>query len=491
MGLFSKVKKLLEEKAVVAGVGYQSPQSYGGWFKNWLSERYPSAWQKNDEVPYEDVLMQPIQYACVNLICSDLAKLRPRVVKKNSNGVWSEFWDKVISPILLKPNHYQTWNQFLELYFNSKLFAGNTYVIIERDRLRNPIAFYILDPNRVTPLVSSTTGEVFYQLDLDPINRITRENAEVENGLGLMAIPDQIIVPASEIIHDRWNCFYHPLCGVGPLKAASLPASQAIKIQQHSRRFFANSAMMGGILTAPGHIEDETAQRAKEYFEQNFMGANAGRIAVLGDGLKYEKMSMSSADSQLIEQMRYTTEQICAIYHIPQYMITGTGPTYSNIEIMNQQYYSQCLQILIESYEEVMDNALGFRSDRQKEPNAGVELDLSSLLRMDTTTRYNNWQKGITSSFLTINEARAREDLDPVEGGDTIWMQQQNYSLEALMERDANSPLVVSQTPEPTAPVEQPTEDEEEPENIEEEQDDTERFIFALQKEFYDGMVKK
>lgn len=482
MKFFGKTSTQKQLKQETKEKNFATSDSRWGWFHRFIPEAYPGAWQQNVELGIESILMHPIVYGCVNTISSDIAKLRPRLMDQLPSGIWRERYDNKISPVLKKPNHYQNHLQYKELYMNSKLSCGNTYVLIQRDRSRDIEKLFILDPALACPVISDS-GEVFYRLKADKLSGIHKDNLNLD----LMQFEGDLYVPASEIIHDRWNCFNHPLIGIGPLQAAMLTATHALRIQRHGSTFFANSAMMSGVLTAPGHISDDTANRAKDYFEEEFTGAGAGKIAVLGDGLKYEQMTMSSADSQLIEQMKYTGEQICSIFHVPQHMILGNSPTYNNIEIMNQQYYSQCLQILIESFEELHDQAFGLNNKNKN--NSGIDLDLSSIMRMDTTTRYSTYDKGIKGSFLTINEARLMEDLEPVEGGDTIRLQQQNFSLQALAERDKTNPLGVPPSTEKPQEVVDAGKEEENQGDDEEDttEDETEKFIKALTRQFKGG----
>src|SRR6185312_14046419 len=102
-----------------------------------------------------------------------------------------------------------------------------------------------------------------------------------------------VVVPASEIIHDRMNCLFHPLVGLSPIYAAGLAATQGLHIQGNSATFFKNGSNPGGVLTAPGAISDETAARLKAAWATNYSGENAGKVAVLGDGLKYEAMAVT------------------------------------------------------------------------------------------------------------------------------------------------------------------------------------------------------
>jgi HK97 family phage portal protein len=246
-------------------------QGRGGWYR--ILESFPGAWQQNVEVKFDSVLSNHADFACRTLIASDIAKLRIKLVQKDSDGIWSETTNPAYSPVLRKPNDFQNRIQFMESWVLSKLQRGNAYILKQRDGRGVVKKLYVLDPTLVTPLVSDD-GSVFYQLSKDP----------------LASIEQSVIVPAREIIHDRFNCFFHPLVGLSPIFAGGLAAVQGLAIQNDSALFFQNGAQPGGILTAPGAISDETADRLKAHWNTNFSGKNAGKVAVLGDGLKYEGM---------------------------------------------------------------------------------------------------------------------------------------------------------------------------------------------------------
>lgn len=402
----------------------------GGWWPI-IRESATGAWQTNLEVSIEDSLQYWPVFRCVSLIPSDIAKLGLRLVEKSQDGIWTEVESPAFSPVLRKPNHFQNRIQFIENWVQSKLTRGNTYVLKVRDERQVVVALYVLDPNRVKPLVADN-GDVFYQLMRDQL-------AEVES--------DIAAVPASEIIHDRWNALYHPLVGLSPIYAAAMNALAGKKIVENSARFFANGAQPSGILTAPGSIGDETAARLKAHWDDNYSGAKAGKVAVLGDGLKYEKMTMSSTDAQLVEQLKWTAESICGVFGVPAYMvITSNVPTYNNVEALHVQYYKQCLQILIESIELCLDEGLGL--DKRIDGRIlGTEFDISDLLRMDTSTQFDVLEKA--KSLLTLDERRKRVNYGKIAGGGTVYLQQQDHSIEAIAARD--QALIANGGQEPTA----------------------------------------
>lgn len=390
------------------------PSSRGGWWPI-VRESFGGAWQKNVEVRRESVLSQFAVFSCQTLIASDIAKLRLKLVARDDDGIWTEITNAAHSPVLRRPNHFQTRLQFIESWVLSKLSSGNAYILKERDRRNVVVALYVLDPCMVRPLVADN-GDIFYQLDADNIS----------------GVAEQIIVPAREIIHDRYNTLFHPLCGISPIFANGLTATQGLNIQSAMAKLYDSGALPPGILTAPGAIGDETAARLKTKWETEYFGDNSKKIAVLGDGLKFDRMSLTSVEGQVIDQLKWTAEVVCSTYHVPPYKIgIGTMPTYDNIQSLNVEYYAQALQRLIEDIEAGLDEGLGLDGT-----TIGTEFDLDGLLRMDSVTQMEVLERG--RNTLTPNEARKRLDLKPVAGGDSVYRQQQDYSLEALARRDAS-----------------------------------------------------
>lgn len=416
-----------EEKAL----GRPLP-SRGGWLPL-IRDHYPGAWQRNDEIDVETAKTHHAVFSCMTLIASDIAKLRLRLVERDEDGVWTEVERAAFSPLLRKPNHFQTRIQFVENWILSKLASGNAYLLKKRDNRGVVTRLYVLDPLRVQPLVSDS-GDVFYRLSADNIARIEED----------------VIVPASEIIHDRMNCLYHPLIGLSPITAAGLAAMQGLSIQRDSTTFFSNRSLPGGILSAPGAISDETAQRLKDYWETEFSGRSSGKVAVLGDGLNFVPMRMTATDAQLIEQLKWAADVVCSVFHVPPYKIgLGPMPTYANIQSLNVEYYAQALQILIESAEASLDDGLALPR------NLGTEFEIKGLLRMDSVTQMDVLEKA--KSVKTLNERRAEINMRRIENGDTIYLQQQDHSLEAIAARDsllvaqASNQATAQPVPEPPA----------------------------------------
>ena len=217
------------------------------------------------------ILAYSAVYACVTMIASDIAKMRIMLVEEDANGICTEVRrNSPFLPVLKKPNDYQNRIRFVEQWQVSKLLAGNTFVLKERDARGIVVRMYVLNPQRVKIIVTES-GDLYYELAAD----------------SLAGIEENVIVPASEMIHDTMVGLWHPLVGVSPIYACAVSATQGNKIQVNSTKFFDNMSRPSGMLTADGEISDEVATRLKKHWEENYTGANIGRLAVLGDGLKY------------------------------------------------------------------------------------------------------------------------------------------------------------------------------------------------------------
>lgn len=395
-----------------------TPVNERGWLPLVVNEPYTGAWQQGQELTRTDVLSYHSVFACMSLIAGDIGKLRFDT-KSQRDGVLQTAPSR-LNRVLQKPNEMQTWQQFAEFWILSKLSHGNAYIYKQRDIFGDIWQLVVLNPTRVVPLISDD-GQVFYRIMRDKTYGISQD----------------IIVPASEIVHDRFNCLYHPLVGISPITASAISIGQGSAIQASQTTLFQNAARPGGVLTVPQAISREKAEEIKTRWNENYQGLKQGGIAVLGDGAKYEGIAMSSSDSQMIEQLKMTAEIICSVFHVPAFKVgLGTIPAGQKVGDLNEIYYSDCLQALIEAMENLMD------AHFELEDGIEVEADISSLIRMDGASQMAYLKEGTLSGIMSPNEARATLGLAPVVGGESPLMQQQNYSLAALARRDnADNPF--------------------------------------------------
>lgn len=415
----------------------------GGW-RTLVREPFTGAWQRNQEWTARDVTAHHAVFACITRISQDQGKLRPKLVEQDADGIWTEVNVPPYSAVLRRPNRFQNHIQFKEWWAASKLLSGNAYALKRRGEGGVPNAFYILDPARVRVLVADDGG-VFYELTRDPLSDLPT---------------DRVAVPASEIVHDRINCLFHPLVGVSPIYACGVAANMGLQIEQNSTGFFGNGSNPSGILSSLATITPQKSKELSDIWESQYGAGQSGRVAVLGDGMKFEAMRMSAVDSQMIQQLEWTAETVCSAFHVPPWKLgIGQMPAYTNPAIANQTYYSDCLQAHIEAWELCMDEALGLTTPvGDPKRMLGVELDLDGLLRMDGASQMETLTKGVRGGVLTPNGARRKLDEKPLIGGNTIYMQHQDYPIEKVFNR-TDLDAKPEPEPDPTPPADEPTED--------------------------------
>lgn len=404
-----------------------------GWYPL-INEPFTGAWQRNQPILFDNLLSNATVYRCVTLIATDVAKMGIKLVEQNTKtGIWKEIESAAFSPVLRKPNDFQTRIQFLEQWMISKLTSGNTYVLKGRTGRNTVSSLHVLNPYKTKPL-KAPNGDVYYQLSKDELAG---------------QFEDNLVVPARDIIHDRMNALFDPLVGLPPIYASSLSATQSLRIQRFSDTFFANQARPSGILTAPGDIPQETADRIKQQWEGNYSDGNVGKIAVAGSGLKWEPLVINAVDAQLIEQLKLLPVQICATFGVPPFMVgADVTPSYNNIQSLTQMYFSAAIQIHCESIEVLLDEGLGLT------PDYGTEFDTDNLLRMDTATQIDSLTKSVGGGIAAPNEARKTIGLPPVDGGDIPFLQQQYYPINERPATPITQPAQPQQPPQETMPPE-------------------------------------
>lgn len=456
--------KLLEWSGLAKQFGPLSPPlsslvPRGNWWP-FIRESYTGAWQQNVTIELANVLSHPTVFACITLIASDIAKMQLRLLVKDASGVWEETESAAFSPVLRKPNSYQLTIEFIRSWVMSKLIYGNSYVLLVRDLRQVVRAMHVLDPTRVQVLLAPN-GDVYYQLKRDDLSR------QFEDGF---------VVPASEIIHDKMNTLNHPLVGLSPIYACGLAAVLGLKIQTNSANLFNNAASPMGTLNVPTAIDQGQADRLKANFMAATSGSNYGAVAILTNGMEYKPITQSAVDSQLIDQWKATSEAVCAAFHVPGHMVgVGDPPTVgTNVQSLAIQYFAQALQEPAECIEDHLDYALGL-TEKIDGRQLGVGFDHDDLFWMDTATMVENEAKKVGAGIASPNEARKKFDAKPVEGGDTPYLQEQNWPLRLLSARE-----LPTRPPTAPEPIEEPDEDEEDIDDEEMNEEDVEKAVADL-----------
>lgn len=412
------------------------PLSHG-----YVHEPHSGAWQQNIwcHGPGDPANFSAV-FACVQIISTDVAKLTPIVYRRLENGTAEPHPNHPAQAVLLNPNDAQTHVDFFQQLMASVLLAGPAYVYLERDQRNVVSSMHLLNPYRTTPMLAAD-GSRFFEVNYGAAAVVSEEDYWTAGG--------RAVIPARDVMfHRELSSVTHPLMAISPLTAALTSAMTGSLIQGHQQAFFENMSRTSGVLTAPHKISKETADRLRIDWEQNFKAGSFGRVAVLGEGLAWQPLSLNAVDSQLMDSLKWTVADVARCYRIPDYMLglaTGANTTRSSELLLN--YYHQALAARLKALEARIAHAFDFSSD------VYVEFDMSELMRPNFPERMAAYKNAQNSGVYSINELRRMEELAPVDGGDEPLVQVQYVPLSVLAARQTAGASPQAQTPSSPPPA--------------------------------------
>lgn len=382
-------------------------------------------WQRNLAVNSHDSRYVPIVYACVMAIARAISQCSPEHVRE-TNGRYERVTTTAAYRTLSKPNAYQTRSLFFMNLVAAALFEGNSYAVAVRNDRNEIIELHPLHSRTVQPTV--VDGEIFYAVGSNPLI-----NEELN-----------FVVPARDMFHLRFYTPRHPLIGETPIRAAALAIGINVALSVSQAAFFSQMNRPSGVLMTDQTLTKEQMTRLREAFDTQSKLLAQGGMPILSNGLKFEALSLSNEDSQLIEAQRMSIEDICRVYGVPPPLVGDLGDSgVSSSETLVSYFMSTSLGSYLDVFEREFDRIfkLGY--------NEYVQLDTSDLLRTDFAGRIEALTKAVQGGLLTPNEARAREGYSEIEGGQSAYLQRQMVPidkigklLDAEAERAAQTPVL-------------------------------------------------
>lgn len=387
----------------------------GGLFQ---IEPLGDGWQRGLEVGGAGSVRRiPAAYAAVMANASAVAQCWPRHMQQTTST--SRRFERVTSSpafrIFRQPNDYETWPVFILNLLAAMQFDGTGYAVALRDDAGKVVSLHRTPRGTCQPFVSPVDGSVYYSLGW---NQMTPDYRSTLQGL-------EYVVPARDVMALRQYCPRHPLLGEPPASAAALAMGVNVALSRSQAVFFARMSRPSGVLSSDQNLSAQQIARARENWRSQSVAMAQGGVPVMGNGMKFVPMAITSEDAQLIEAQRMSIEDIARVYRVPLPVIGDlTHATLTNVESLINLWLSTGLGSLLELVEREFDRLFGF-----DQINDYTEFDTTALLRTDFAGRIEALTKGIQGGLFKPNEAREREGLAPVEGGDRVYAQTQMQPL--------------------------------------------------------------
>ena len=341
--------------------------------------------------------------ACVTMLCEDFAKLTPNVWKRGKDGERTPAVEHPLYELLYQPNDWQDYFQFAEMMQFSLVMRGNAYAVKVRDGRGKIVKLVPVNADWVA-LWESPDGQLFY--------RVT------PNGLHMMAElrGQPFLIPSEDMFHVR-GFSMNGLLGASRMALASEAIGLSIAYERQAAQFAGQGASLSGVLTTDQKLTPDAAARMAADWKSMKSGLqNAGKIAVLEQGLKFQEMTLSAADAEFIGSRGMQIQEIARIWRIPAHMIGALErATNNNIAQMATEYMNLTLSSYTSRWAWRWDVDFGLRAQ-----DMFIDYDTTTLTRADQGARYANYARGIMSGFLTPNEARIDDGREPKPNGDDL-----------------------------------------------------------------------
>ena len=353
-------------------------------------------------------------YRCVDLISDSVAVLPLKTYLLDEGGFKKEYKTHPAYMILdLEPNEDMTRFVFFKTLMASVLLTGNGYAYIERDRNLNLLQLIYIPTSQVT---------IVYIADK---NGIMRKRYQV--------VGFKELVEPKDMIHVL-NFSYDGIIGVSTLTHARQTLGIATKSEEHASGFFESGGAVSGILTVEGkRLDKGQKDQIYETWDER-MSQHPNGIAVLEGNMKYQPITVSPKDSQLLESRQFNVVDICRFFSVsPVKAFDLSKSSYSTVEATQLQYLTDTALAVITKIEQEINRKVFLRSERGR---IIAEFDTSAILRTDKAAQAAYWKDMFYVGAASPNEIRRENNLSRVDNGDKVFVPVNTQTLDnALMQK--------------------------------------------------------
>jgi len=348
----------------------------------------------------ETALQTSAVFACVRVLSETIASLPLQIYQKKGEKK-SVAENHYLYPILHdSPNPWQTKFEFFEMLTGHTALRGNAYAYKVKDGLGRIKGFVPLSPARM---------EVDAAGDFDAPIITYKYRSD-----GLQQPED---FDADEIWHLK-GLSSDGFVGLSPMAMARESIGLAQAAEEHGGLFFKNGAQPSLVASTPGKLTEIARKNISDSLQSATTGSNKHKLILLEQGLDAKSVGLGNRDSQFLETRQFQVQEIARIFRVPCILIghPDNASTYASAEQFMLSFVTHTIRPWVTRIEQSLNKYILSEADRK----AGYfcEFKLDALLRGDTTSRYNAYGSALANMWMTRNEVRQLENLDPVEGGD-------------------------------------------------------------------------
>ncbi|WP_122039322.1 phage portal protein [Asaia bogorensis] len=359
-------------------------------------------------VSVDTALQLDTVWACIRLLSETIGSMPLKLHEQQGDGQSSLARDHPLYRVLARaPNADMTPIEFWSCMAACCLAWGNGFAQIMRRGDGQIVALNPLRPDRMTVQRDPSTGAVVY--------RYSYQGKTLMLGEG-------------DIFHIKGFCF-DGLMGISPITAGRQSIGAALAAEETAGRMFRNGLLSQTYISAPTYLSAPQKDQAKAILADYSGAMNAGKTPLLEGGWKVESIGLKAEDLQLLQTRQLGVATLCRWFGVQPVMIGamekstawGTG-----LEQMNLWFLQYGLMPWLQRIEQAVARCLLSPAERDR---YFARFNVDALLRGDSTARAGYMQTALRAGWMTVNEARANDNLPPMPGGDVLMVQAQMIPL--------------------------------------------------------------
>ena len=350
----------------------------------------------DDMYTAEQILSIPVAKACCDLIVNSIKSLPVELYERVDDNTVRQITDDYrINLLNNAPNIISTGADFKEKMIRDLILHGNAYVDIERDG-NNIISLWNIDASDVG--ISKFSDRERPHIVKDVKFKIYSSNVELN-------LDDVMILTESS--EDGG------LTGQGVIARGYRTIELALNEIELNKNIMNNGSSPISVVKLDKNLSAEAQQRLRDSWTKMYASSqNAGKLLILEQGMEYEKLSFSPAELGLSASRSKTQAELCSLFGVPESMIDSSANTYGNVENSSIRF----LQYSITPHINVIEASLNRSLLLEKEKNTKFfKVNTDSVLQTTQKERYEALNVGISSGILSLNEARIKENLPPID----------------------------------------------------------------------------
>ncbi|WP_247936048.1 phage portal protein [Streptococcus constellatus] len=343
-------------------------------------------------------------YACVRILSETIASLPLHVYRYTEGGKAKDTEHILYTLLHDEPNPDMTSFVFRETLMSHLLIWGNAYAQIIRDRSGQVIGLYPLLPDQMS-IHRSEKGKLYYVY-----NRYEEDNPNFQE-------KGSIVLSQEEVLHIP-GLGFDGLIGYSPIALAKNAVGMTLACEEYGASFFGNGANPGGVLEHPGILKDPA--KVRDSWNAVYQGTrNAHKVAVLEEGMSYKQIGIPPEEAQFLGTRKFQINEIARLFRIAPHMVGDLEKSsFSNIEQQSLEFVKYTLDPWVVRFEQALKKSLLLPEEKKTH---FIKFNVDGLLRGDYQSRMNGYAIGRQNGWLSTNDIRKLEELNPIppeEGGD-------------------------------------------------------------------------